>query len=220
VYREFRPGGDVVDCVWMSTRRGVQRVVPDGCMDIIWFNEKLIVAGPDTTAHLAHARTDTVGVRFRPGVAPGFLGVPGHALTNLEVPLADLWPTDRVERLAEDLARQNRPGLVLLEATKPAQPDTFAEEVRRLAGNDVRGIAAKLGLSERQLHRRCLTRFGYGPKTLHRVLRFSRAMDLAHNGRPFADIAHQTGYADQAHFAREVRSLAGETLTNLVRKPT
>jgi AraC-like DNA-binding protein len=219
VYREFRPGGDIVDCVWISTRVGVQRVVPDGCMDLMWFGGRLMVAGPDTVANLAKVDGFTVGVRFRPGVAPGFLGVPADELRNTRVPLADLWSGEQVERLTEQV-HNGQPGRVLLAAVRPASSDPFAAEVRRMVTRDVRHIADALNVSERQLHRRCLAKFGYGPKTLQRVLRFSRAMDLAYSGEAFADVAHRMGYADQAHLARDVKDLAGATLTELVRKPT
>jgi AraC-like DNA-binding protein len=219
VYREYRPEGEVVDCVWLSTRVGVQRVVPDGCMDLMWFGGQLVVAGPDTVANLAKVDGFTVGVRFRPGMAPGFLGAPANELKNTRVPLAALWSRDRVERLTETV-HNGRAGRALLDAVKHTATDPFAAEVRRLITRDVRQIAGALNVSERQLHRRCLQKFGYGPKTLHRVLRFTDAMARAHEGEPFADVAHRTGYADQAHFAREVKDLAGATLTELVRKPT
>lgn len=66
-----------------------------------------------------------------------------------------------------------------------------------------------VALSERQLHRLSLDAFGYGPKTLTRVLRLVRALDLARSGMPYAQVAARAGYADQAHLAREVKSLAG-----------
>jgi AraC-like DNA-binding protein len=83
-------------------------------------------------------------------------------------------------------------------------------------GRSVRSAADRSGLSERQLHRRCLPLFGYGPKTLGRVLRFDRALALARSGRPFAEVAADAGYADQAHLSREVRALAGVPLRALV----
>lgn len=76
-------------------------------------------------------------------------------------------------------------------------------------GRRVGEVARAVGLSERQLHRRCLDAFGYGPKTLARVLRLVRALELARGGVPYAEVAVRAGYADQAHLAREVRSLAG-----------
>lgn len=77
-------------------------------------------------------------------------------------------------------------------------------------------VAATVGLSERQLHRRSLAAFGYGPKTLTRVLRLNRALTLARGGVPYAEVALVAGYADQAHLAREVRALAGLPLSRLL----
>jgi AraC-type DNA-binding domain-containing proteins len=73
-----------------------------------------------------------------------------------------------------------------------------------------------VGLSPRQLHRRSLDAFGYGPKTLARVLRLNRALTLARAGVELADVAATTGYADQAHFARDVRELTGTTARALL----
>ena len=80
----------------------------------------------------------------------------------------------------------------------------------------MRGLADEIGLSERQLHRRCLATFGYGAKTLHRVLRFQEALQRARAGHDLAPVAHECGYADQAHMARDVSALTGTTMTTLV----
>lgn len=80
----------------------------------------------------------------------------------------------------------------------------------------VRDLAWDLGLSERQLHRRCTVAFGYGPKTLHRVLRFQAALAMARAGVDLARVAHECGYADQPHLAREVADLAGVPMTTLL----
>ena len=80
----------------------------------------------------------------------------------------------------------------------------------------MRGLADAVGLSERQLHRRCLAAFGYGPKTLHRVLRFQNALGRARAGDDLARVAHECGYADQAHMARDVSALSGTTMTTLL----
>ena len=70
-----------------------------------------------------------------------------------------------------------------------------------------------MGLGARQLHRRSLDAFGYGPKTLARVLRLQRALAFVRAGTPYAQAALAAGCADQAHLARETRELAGLTLT-------
>lgn len=77
------------------------------------------------------------------------------------------------------------------------------------AGRPVAATADELGIGARRLHRRSLAAFGYGPKTLARVLRLQRALALARGGTPLAETAVRAGYADQAHLTRDVRELAG-----------
>ncbi|WP_235431156.1 helix-turn-helix domain-containing protein [Rhodococcus aetherivorans] len=85
------------------------------------------------------------------------------------------------------------------------------------AGASVAEVATSMGWSARRLHRHALRVYGYGPKTLARVLRFRRAVGLARAGRSFSDVAAECGFSDQAHLAREVRALSGVTLGALVR---
>jgi transcriptional regulator GlxA family with amidase domain len=76
----------------------------------------------------------------------------------------------------------------------------------------VTGLAPTLTVSERQLRRRFDAAVGYGPKTLQRVLRFRRVIDLltaAPGATDLADLAVLAGYADQAHLTRETTRLAG-----------
>ncbi|CAO0834942.1 hypothetical protein GCM10010298_39240 [Streptomyces microflavus] len=94
----------------------------------------------------------------------------------------------------------------------PRDPRTVAvaEGLRR--GRSVAATAAEAGLGARQLHRRSLAAFGYGPKTLARILRLQRALELIRTGLPYAEAACTAGCTDQAHLAREMRDLAGTTL--------
>ncbi|MET9443059.1 helix-turn-helix transcriptional regulator [Streptomyces sp. NPDC006610] len=213
--------------VWTHTPAGpgAGRVLPDGCMDLLWHDGRLLVAGPDTRAYLTDgAAGPWAGVRFHPGTAPGLLGVPAHALRDRRVELADLWPAARVRRLTDrvNAAADPAAGLDALAvdlATESGPPDPLLRQVVAAldAGRPVAATADRLGLSARQLHRRALHAFGYGPKTLARVLRLQRALALARSGAPHADTAARCGYADQAHLAREVRQLAGVTLGELLR---
>ena len=79
-------------------------------------------------------------------------------------------------------------------------------------------LARQAGLSERQLHRRCVPAFGYGPKTLDRILRLQRflALGRAEPGAGLARLAADAGYADQAHLGRDCRALAGATPAQLL----
>jgi uncharacterized protein (TIGR03086 family) len=79
-------------------------------------------------------------------------------------------------------------------------------------------LADEAALSVRQLHRRCLANFGYGPSTLARILRFQRLLALAarHRWAAKADLASTAGYADQSHLGRDARALAGRPLTSVL----
>ncbi|PZG02063.1 hypothetical protein C1J01_47675 [Nonomuraea aridisoli] len=99
------------------------------------------------------------------------------------------------------------------DATDPAAP-AIAAALR--AGRSVAEVAWDLGYSERQLHRRSLTAFGYAPKTLQRILRFQHALRLARAGVPLAEAAVTAGYADQAHLAHDVRRLSGVPMRSLL----
>lgn len=200
----------------------VQRILPDGCMDLMWYSDRLMVAGPDATAYVAAAAPGTgyTGLRFPPGVGPSVFGVPAYELRDQRVPLEDLWPAREVRRLAERVHLAADPGAALEEiaVARRIPPDPLIGEVaaRLRAGAPVAATAAAVGLGERQLHRRSLAAFGYGPKTLSRILRMRKALELARAGTPFATVAVTAGYADQAHLAREVKDLAGVPLGTLV----
>jgi len=75
----------------------------------------------------------------------------------------------------------------------------------------VERLAAELGIGDRHLRRRFAAAVGYGPKTLHRILRFQFFLRLLGRG-PATDLARlalEAGYADQAHLTRECGRLSG-----------
>ncbi len=213
--------------VWTSTPTGpgTGRVLPDGCMDLLWHDGRLLVAGPDTRAHVTGgAPGPWAGVRFFPGTAPTLLGVPAEELRDRRVDLTDLWPAARARRLAARVNAAPDPASGLEEAALSRAADTEPPDplLRRIvaaldAGRPVATTADELGLSARQLHRRSRAAFGYGPKTLARVLRLRRALALARAGTPLAETAVRAGFADQAHLARDVKELAGVAPGELLR---
>jgi AraC-like DNA-binding protein len=199
------------------------RILPDGCLDLIWGDGTLFVAGPDTAARLTRPRGGAAyGLRFGPGLGPLLLGVPASELRDRQVPLDQLWrgrPAYRARALVDEADDR----LAAMEALAErllagAEPDPVIRRVvaglRR--GDPVAATADGAGLTERTLHRRCLAAFGYGPKTLARILRLHRALDCARADVPLARVATDAGYADQAHLAREVRALAGVPLRELL----
>ena len=188
---------------------------PDGCMDLVWTGQQLLVAGPDTGPQPARREPGVLsaGLRFAPGRLPALLGIPAAEMRDRRVPLAELHPA--LARRALARLEQGEPPLpVLLGLTLALPGDPAERAIRAVASRLATGASAattadQLGWTERSLHRRCLTAFGYGPSVLRRVLRFRRAALLLYDGVPIADAAAEAGYADQPHLSREVRALAG-----------
>jgi AraC-like DNA-binding protein len=197
---------------------GPKRILPDGCLDLIWSAGTVFVAGPDTTAQVAVASpgTRSAALRFAAGTGSTVLGLPASELVDRRVPLDALWPAAEVRAIAE--AGDPLAALTAAARRRWARPDPAMVALAGAAGRGlpVGVVADRCGLSPRQLQRRSNAAFGYGPKTLHRVLRLQRAVALARDGRPFATVSADAGYADQAHLAREVRALAGVPLGELV----
>ncbi|MFI7674083.1 helix-turn-helix domain-containing protein [Actinophytocola sp. NPDC049390] len=228
-YAERPSAHDILACTWsrsLPSGSPPTHVVPDGCADVLWHREngRLFVAGPDTRAHRTSLSAGLlVAVRFLPGRAPAGLGVPTSEVRDERVGLDLVWPADRVRRLTDALAATRTvvaAERVLADAVAglgagwdPAVPRLVAL-IRR--GDRMRAVADALGWTERQLHRRSLAAFGYGPKTLQQVLRFDHALRLARDGTDLASVAYATGYADQAHLARDVNALAGRPMTALL----
>ena len=95
---------------------------------------------------------------------------------------------------------------------------------RRLArsagGARITALAKEIGWSRKHLVNRFRSELGLAPKPVARIMRFHRACRLAHAGeaRGWAGVAAESGYADQAHLAREFSTLAGESPTAWARR--
>jgi AraC-like DNA-binding protein len=195
------------------------RVLPDGCLDLIWENGAVFIAGPDTVTEetFTPAGATLFALRFAAGTGPAVLGVPADEFTDRAVPLDAVWPAAEVRAIAE----ADDPAAALEAAARRRwhEPDRslvrLAAQAR--AGWPVDAIAAGLGLSPRQLQRRSHAGFGYGPKLLTRILRMQRALGMARRGTPLAEVSARSGYADQAHLSRDVKVLAGVPLGVLIR---
>src|SRR3954452_15825822 len=114
-----------VECAW--SRRGggeAVRVVPGGCIDIVWTEGAgTQFVGPNTTAFLTTPRAGArvVGVRLHPGAAPALLGIVAPALRDGREPVSATWGDagrqlawrldsgeDRVATLLAELAARAR----------------------------------------------------------------------------------------------------------------
>jgi len=239
-YREFRPAAGLdrwVGRFWSQTilpgaETFFQRVLPDGCVDIVWIDSgPARVVGPATQPFVERLApgTSIVGVRFRPGAAAAALNVDASELRNLQPELAAVMG-DTAARQFDPIGDAPTPAaqLPILERTMrtylmrrpPPDPGAIAlaAAIEFRIGLPVRDAvgaagAGGSGISERQARRRFRQAVGYGPKAFQRIARLARLREWAARdgvrSRTLAQLAYDLGYADQAHLTREVTRLAG-----------
>jgi len=202
-------------------------ITPDATVDLQWFRGTLRVAGPDKEAQVERVGPNeaVVGFRFRPAAAARWLGISLAELTNQRCPLEDVLGK-RAQQMAKRVRQDGSIGALVhsiadamagegtLRVPDAAMAAAY-DLVRRGAPSNlhlVSWLMAELGMSERTLRRRFNDAFGYGPKTLDRILRYQRFLEIS--GRSdvsLVNAASAAGYSDQAHLVRECRRLTGAT---------
>jgi AraC-like DNA-binding protein len=221
MYRELPPPPPIaahVMCLWTREGPAADRVLPDGCADIVWTGERLLVAGPATRAVVPQVSADAtkVGIRFRTGAAAHALGLPAAELRDESIALEEIWGArgrELSERAVDAPSAQDRLRLLASAVVDAPAPDPLIRAaVRELADPRARvsELCRSLFISERQLRRRIEEAVGYSPRTLARVLRLQRFLRLAErDGEDLARLAADAGYADQSHLTRECSELGG-----------
>lgn len=197
-------------------------VTPDGTIDLQWIGGALRIAGPDKEpqTEIIPAGTEIIGFRFQPGAAHAWLGLPISEITSQRVALRDLWGA-RSRRLASLIhnAEDIESALLAVGSLQTCGDAIMRAAFALITQGPPAGVpltpwlGRALHMSERSLRRRFDENFGYGPKTLDRILRYQRFRRLrcASPQTPTALLALDAGYSDQAHLVRESRRLTGLT---------
>ncbi|NIR44244.1 MAG: helix-turn-helix transcriptional regulator [Gemmatimonadetes bacterium] len=246
-YWEIPPGpvlAPFVDCFWI--RRGSlppnvtqrNRILPDGRIDILF----VLGDDPERAAPVPRAgsyavgtmrralvldlegRFEFLGVRFAPGAAASFLGLPAAEITDQTVALEGCWGRSALE--LEERLRDVAPGLrvplvraeleVRLVRFRPPSALVLAASsliAKRIGRIKVSELCRTLGVGERRLRRLFASSVGLSPKEACRVARFVHAAELLRRpeGSDLARVSARAGYYDQPHFIREFRRLSGLT---------
>ncbi len=224
--------------VGRSGERRRQRIVPDGCIDIVFTRNgpteayRGYVVGTMTRPIFEDVADGAqyLGIRFAPGGFTYLFGCPAREFTDHVVPLDSL-PLSFVsaDRIAESpgigasfraieecMSRQLIP-----DRPNPALAKTL-ETVGACRGEvAITQLARSAGCSPRQLLRVFRESVGVGPKTYCRIIRFKTAL-RALRRRPQPDllqIALDAGYYDQAHFIHDFNSFYGSSPSTIVSVP-
>jgi AraC-like DNA-binding protein len=158
-----------------------------------------------------------------------FFGQPLHLLTNRIVTLDELFGRDagRLVMQLYDAASWDARFAILdrhiasriasVRAPAPAVLWTLRRLMETRGRVSISALVGEAGWSQKHLIAQFREHIGLPPKTLARVLRFGRAVELIRSGRTqIADVAYDCGYYDQAHFTRDVRAFAGVTPSALI----
>jgi AraC-like DNA-binding protein len=242
-YREIPPPADLrwaVECFWVAEgpAGGTERIVPDGCPELVIQLGGPVRAGDEGEALRAQPRAlvvgqrsrallvspgsafRTVAVRLRPSALGRVLHDDAHRLTDGWGSLEDLFGQEgrtllaRVEDAATDTERCDLLARFLRRRLERARPDLPAdgavEAVRRARGRiTVRALRAATGASERTLERAFLREVGLPARTLAAVLRVQAALLLRDAEPSWARLAAELDYVDQPHLTREFRRVSG-----------
>ncbi|WP_145050432.1 helix-turn-helix domain-containing protein [Paenibacillus xylanexedens] len=215
------------------------RVLPDGCTDILitydaaQSKHTLSYCGNYTqpfmfpqSVGVVPSGDYTFGVRFFPGGARSFHGLPLDTFTDLRIPLEECWPT-QVDELRERLATTNSfdERVRVMEGTlkrlsvriSAYEQDLMKNVLHRIFSDggsmNVHELAIREVVSERQLHRKFAGWIGVSPKRFSEIVRFHRVLASIHQNpaRDWAALAVEHGFYDQAHLIRHFRKFYGET---------
>jgi AraC-like DNA-binding protein len=232
-------GRFVESVVWAQTREGAlypMEHLPDGGVALLFRLVRqgqghLSISGPRSKARfkLAPGMPLYVRVRFRPGTAAPFLGVPASEVLDRVLPLEHLWgnsagdlaeqvaataePERVVERIQDALVQRLRTN----DLFEPAGARAARKAVRLLEHPDrmdaavsVEELSGVVGLSERHFRRAFTEAVGMSPKAYARVMRLHRALRAPGD---WSQRALASGYYDQAHLACDFREMLGTTPT-------
>jgi AraC-like DNA-binding protein len=163
-------------------------------------------------------------IRLEPAVATAVVGA--SDLSGRVMSLEDVWGREagRAEDRLRSAASWDQRFAIAAELLRrrldahPAHPRVDPEVARTwrrtLASRGrvrVDGMADEVGWSRKRLWSRFRSQLGITPKRAARLVRFDQAAHLLAAGHDPADVAAQSGYADQSHLHREVRMFTGLT---------
>ena len=210
-YEERPSASRFVDVIWRThdTSDGTYLAAADACWDMIFIRSaagnRVLLSGPSSTTTPVpyRAGNTNVGIRFHRGSFLTHVPTTTMVDTTEELPM----PTSESFLLAGE------------EWPMPTYPtaDAFIAELERrgLLGDDPVVMAALRGddpgLTARSVQRHVSQVTGLTANQIRLIVRARTAAERIQQGQSILDVAHDLGYADQAHLTRDLRRLTGFT---------
>ena len=165
-----------------------------------------------------------VAVCFYPGMAAHFFKLTMGELANTTMPLYELWNLD-AQRLEDQLAQCNSTSMrveilqhfLIAQLSKSTSDTVVVQCLRHIQFANGRLSVGQVnkysGFSQRQLSRKFHQDLGLSPRAYLRVSRFLSSLKYLNKypARSLTQVAHESGYYDQAHFIRDYKEFTGYT---------
>jgi AraC-like DNA-binding protein len=231
--KKLRP---FVGCFWVITadRDAVLELIPDGSTTIsaqlqhggvpVWSLRGPLLK-PD--ARRFAAPTTVVGIRLRPGVAYLLTGIATETLVDRRIDLTSITsfrdlvaveprprtPAEHIASLEQFLIERLEHAVI-----HPVVARVLAELERERGALQASELAARIGVSPRQLTRLMRRWVGYGSKRLATIVRFQATLHEMEQSAhvPVASLAMENGYFDQSHLTHDTVRFSGATPGDLV----
>jgi AraC-like DNA-binding protein len=175
-------------------------------------------------------RGDCLQIRLEPVAAAAILGA-STELSGTVVSLEEVWGRDgeRIEDKLRAAASWDERFTIAAEilgprlcAHRPVDPEVAHIWRRTLTSRGqvrIDGLADEVGWSRKRLWSRFRSQLGISPKRAAQLVRFDHAAHLLAAGHAAASVAAASGYVDQSHLHREVKTFAGLTPTAVAAAP-
>ncbi|WP_409342881.1 DUF6597 domain-containing transcriptional factor [Paenibacillus sp. MBLB4367] len=242
-YREYAPSVKLaahIACYWTidSHASVVNRIIPDGCVDIIidrYFpsvRKAAFIEGLMSRYEVMSLSEpqSLFGVRFYPEMAQLLLKCPVAAINGHRVFLEEVWGAKALEMVEGILSASTERDMI------DAAERTF---LRLLSNNDdpsdrmlhagmqvlyaskgtisMSALADKLSFSERHIRRTFDRELGLSPKEIAGIVKFQNMLQELHSSATYSltSIAMKYGYYDQSHFIKSFKRFYGLLPTQL-----
>lgn len=219
-----------------------ERILPDGRQELVFHlgdpAHQLTATGPrrqDRALYIGQMDAPVLlqpsgslsvfGICFPPGGAAAFFPHPQQETAGRILPLADIapvWSKELTEAIRNAPAHELRIAIAeifLRRHLRPRPPNPLVHAAAGLIQAQpwlpVSQIAKHAGCSSRHLERAFLLHVGITPKTLARIARFQRVLQLraAMPSGSWTHAALEAGYYDQAHLIADYHRFTGSSPT-------
>ncbi|MGH0425869.1 DUF6597 domain-containing transcriptional factor [Bacillus pretiosus] len=245
-YQEYLPSKileSYIACYWTvefhaSDKNKLHRIVPDGCVDIIFdlkassFLKGAIVTELMTEYEVIDLSQDCslFGIRFYIDCAAHFFRSPISSVRGNTVFLEDIWGNEALfitediqssTRISEKIQKVESKLLTFLPLNELKTDSLIKTGIQNIFAHQgiltIHSLSEKLCYSERHIRRTFKNELGVSPKELLHIIRFQSLLKELYivPQTQFIDITLKYGYYDQSHFIKDFKRFYGVSPSNI-----